>query len=120
MTAVQTFQNSSFAVQCVCVDGDPWFRGNEVAKILGYSRPRDAIKDHVPDKYKSTLENLMLASGSAKTPLPDHNDKISVFVSEAGMYKLVFKSKAKTQRHSRIGFAPRSCQRSARLAPTVL
>ena len=95
MTQIETFSNSSFSVQCMCVDGNPWFRGNDVAKVLGYSRARDAIKDHVPDKNKSTLENLMLASGSAKTPLPDHNDKISVSVSEAGMYKLVFKSKAK-------------------------
>ena len=95
MTTIQTFENSSFKVQYVCVDGNPWFRGNDVAKVLGYSRPRDAIKDHVPDKYKNTLENLMIASGSAKTPLPDHNDKIAVFISEAGMYKLVLKSKAK-------------------------
>ena len=95
MTTIQTFENSSFKVQYVCVDGNPWFRGNDVAKVLGYSRARDAIKDHVPDKYKNTLENLMIASGSAKTPLPDHNDKIAVFISEAGMYKLVFKSKAK-------------------------
>ncbi len=51
MTQIQTFQNSSFSVQCMCVHGNPWFRGNDVAKVLGYSRPRDAIKDHVPDKY---------------------------------------------------------------------
>ena len=93
MTQIQTFQN--FKVQYVCVDGNPWFRGNDVAEILGYSRPRNAVKDHVPDECKNTLENLMLASGSIKTMLPDHNDKISVFISEAGIYKLVLKSKAK-------------------------
>ena len=93
MTQIETFQN--FKVQYVCVKGNPWFRGNDVAEILGYSRPRNAVKDHVPDKYKNTLENLMLASGSTKTMLPDHNDKIAVFISEAGMYKLVLKSKAK-------------------------
>ena len=116
MTQIETFQN--FKVQYVCVKGNPWFRGNDVAEILGYSRPRNAVKDHVPDKYKNTLENLMIASGSAKTPLPDHNDKIAVFISEAGMYKLVFKSKAKMQRHSRIGSAPGCSRPSARPAPT--
>ena len=95
MTTIQTFENSSFKVQYVCVKGNPWFRGNDVAKVLGYSRPRDAIKDHVPDKYKNSLDNLTLASGSAEAPLPDRNEKISIFISEAGMYKLVFKSKAK-------------------------
>ena len=93
MTQIETFQN--FKVQYVCVKGNPWFRGNDVATILGYSRPRNAIKDHVPDKYKNTLENLMPASGSTETMLPDRNDQISVFISEAGMYKLVLKSKAK-------------------------
>ena len=117
MTQIETFQN--FKVQYVCVKGNPWFKGNDVAEILGYSRPRKAVQDHVPDKYRNTLANLMLASGSPVSGLPDHNDKISVFISEAGMYKLVLKSKAKTQRNSRIGSAPRSCQRSARLAPTV-
>ena len=96
MTQIQTLQNLTFKVQYVCVDGNPWFRGNDVAEILGYSRPRNAIKDHVPDKFKNTLENLMIASGSTESMLPDRNDKISTFISEAGLYKLVFKSKAKT------------------------
>ena len=93
MTQIQTFQN--FKVQYVCVDGNPWFRGNDVAEILGYTRPRKAVQDHVPDEYRNTLENLMLASGSPVSGLPDHNDKIAVFISEAGLYKLVLKSKAK-------------------------
>ena len=93
MTQIETFQN--FKVQYVCVKGNPWFRGNDVAEILGYIRPRKAVQDHVPDKHRNTLENLMLASGSTVSGLPDHNDKIAVFISEAGMYKLVLKSKAK-------------------------
>ncbi len=95
MTELQTFQFTSLKVQCVIIDGNPWFRGNDVATILGYARPRDAIRDHVPEKCKSTLGNLMPASGSARSPPPDHNAKISVFISEAGLYRLVFKSKAK-------------------------
>ena len=97
MTQIQTFQHplSNLKIQGICINGDPWFRGNDVAKVLGYSRARDAVKDHVPDTNKKTLENLMLASGRMKTMLPDHNDRISVFISEAGMYKLVLRSKAK-------------------------
>ena len=74
MIQLQTFQNTCFKVQCVCVDGNPWFRGIDVAEILGYSRPRNAIKDHVPAKYKNTLENLMLASGSTKATRPQRQD----------------------------------------------
>ena len=37
MTQIQTFQNASFKVQCVCVSGEPWFRGKDVAMMLGYA-----------------------------------------------------------------------------------
>ena len=116
MTQLETFQN--FKVQYVCVKGNPWFRGNDVAEILGYIRPRKAVQDHVPDKYRNTLENLMLASGSTVSGLPDHNDKISIFVSEAGMYKLVLKSKAKTPRLPRIGSVPKCFPPSGRRGAT--
>ena len=97
MTQIQIFQHplSNLKIQGICINGDPWFRGNDVAEILGYTRPRKAVQDHVPNEYRNTLERLMLASGSTVSGLPDHNDRISVFISEAGMYKLVLRSKAK-------------------------
>ena len=73
MAHIQTLQNLTFKVQYVCVDGNPWFRGNDVAEILGHTRPRNALQDHVPDKYKNTSETLMLLSGSPVSGLPDHN-----------------------------------------------
>ena len=77
-----------------------------MASVLGHARPRDATKDHLPGKFKNTLGNLMLesssgenrlglASGSGETATLDHNDKMSVFISEGGLCKLVLKSKAK-------------------------
>ena len=77
MTQIETFQN--FKVQYVCVKGNPWFRGNDVAEILGYIRPRKAVQDHVPDKYRNTLEKLMLASGSTVSGLPDASIRFSNF-----------------------------------------
>ena len=60
--------------------------------------------DHVPDKYKNTLQDLIAdARGSPTAVLPDdnpivhvsnHNDKISVFINETGIYRLIFSSKA--------------------------
>ena len=35
--------------QCMIVNGEPWFRGNAVAKNLAYARPVKAIVDHDPD-----------------------------------------------------------------------
>ena len=100
-----------------------------MASVLGYNRLRDAIKDHVPDKFKNTLGNLMLesisgenrlplASGSGETATLDHNDKISVFISEAGLYKLVLKSKANNAEAFLTGSAQRRSPPSGRRAAT--
>ena len=54
MTAIHTFQNPSFKVQCVCVDGNPWFRGTDVATVLGYVNTKQAlIKTVDEDDYPS-------------------------------------------------------------------
>ena len=50
-----TFQNSGFKFHQVSLDGTPWFRGNDVALALGYSRPRSAIRDHVDEGDRRQL-----------------------------------------------------------------
>ena len=58
MTQIETFQNSSFTVECICVKGEPWFRGKDVATILGYANTKKAIIMHVHSDYKKKLEEL--------------------------------------------------------------
>ena len=58
MTQIQTFQNSSFKVQCVCVRGDPWFRGKDVATVLGYANTVKAISNNVDDDDEKKLKEL--------------------------------------------------------------
>ena len=42
------FNNPEFgSVRTVCIDGEPWLVGKDVAEILGYSNPRKALIDHV-------------------------------------------------------------------------
>ena len=88
MTQIQTFQNSSFKVQCVCVSGEPWFRGKDVATILGYADTKKAIANNVDTDYKKKLEELR---GERESPL-DANAKNTIFISEPGLYSLIFKS----------------------------
>ena len=52
MTQIQTFQNASFKVQCVCVSGEPWFRGRDVATVLGYANTTKAIINNVEEDDK--------------------------------------------------------------------
>ena len=58
MTQIQTFENSSFKVQCVCVSGEPWFRGRDVATILGYNNTTQALIKNVDDDDKKKMEEL--------------------------------------------------------------
>jgi len=88
MTQIQTFQNSSFNVQCVCVNGDPWFRGKDVATMLGYVDTKKAIANNVDSDYKKKLEELR---GERESPL-DTNAKNAIFISEPGLYSLIFRS----------------------------
>ena len=91
-----------------------WFRGKDVAEILGYSKPRNAIERHVSNNHKmlqwcwgpetgrqqndtrgpetGRQQNVI---GGGKTP-PQQNDtrgKYCIFIDEAGFYELVFSSK---------------------------
>ena len=48
-----------------------WFRGKDVAEILGYSDIKQAIKKHVDNKYKKIFpyrSNINLLRGSKQPP----------------------------------------------------
>ena len=58
MTKIETFSNSSFSVQCMCVSGEPWFKGKEVARMLGYANTAKAILNNVDEDDKTKIEEL--------------------------------------------------------------
>ena len=70
-----------------------WFRGKDIAKALGYSIPRKAIREHVDPEDRSSLE--CLTKGGLKwTPPPLKNEqKSAIFVNESGLYCLILQSK---------------------------
>ena len=82
-------------ISCIVVSGEPWFNGAEVASALGYKKPRGAVYDHVPLKNKNKLSFLVNCSKVLKTGTLDVSDLNASWISEAGLYRLVLKSKAK-------------------------
>ena len=80
---IQLFKHPEFGkVRVVMIEGEPWFVGKDVAKALGYKKPENAVKQHVPDKYKLSHQ------------IGDSGQKRNVtLINEAGMYKLVMRSK---------------------------
>ena len=57
-TKIEIFNNPSFGSVRAFVDenGEPWFYGNDVAKILGYGDLDKAIRDHVDEEDRKSLK----------------------------------------------------------------
>ena len=82
-------------ISSLSVDGEPWFKGSDVAIALGYKVPSKAVFDHVPLQYKSKLSYLLRHSKTDSVTL-DVSELNASWITEAGLYKLVLKSTLKS------------------------
>ena len=76
-----------------------WFRGEDIAEILAYSKPRNAIERHVSKNHKMIQLCWGPETGCQQNAT---RGKYYTFIDEAGFYELVFSSKleaAKTFRN---------------------
>lgn len=74
------FNFDGFGVRVIEQDGEPWFVAKDVAEVLGYSRPRDAISQH--------------CKGGRKTPLPSAGGMQDMtIIPERDVYRLIMRSK---------------------------
>ena len=82
---IQVFQNAQFGpIRTQLRDGQVWFVGKDVAVVLGYAKPRNAIAVHVDEEDKTTA--LIQGPGS------NYKSK-TTFISESGLYSLILASK---------------------------
>ena len=81
-------ENEISVIQC---RDNIWFRGKDIAKALGCSIPRKAIREHLDPEDRLSLE--CLTKGDLKwTPLKNEQ-KSAIFVTESGLYSLILQSK---------------------------
>ena len=87
MNDLQIFKNEEFGqVRALEINGEPYFVGKDVAKVLGYSDTSDAIKKHVDEEDKM--------GGQITDSLGRlQNTKI---INESGLYSLILSSKLPT------------------------
>lgn len=88
MNGLQTFANEEFgAVRSLMIEDMPWFVGYDVAKALGYAKPRNAISVHVDDEDKNTaLIQGAIQGGTQGNPN-------MTIINESGLYSLILSSK---------------------------
>lgn len=78
MNNLQIFNSPDFGqIRTIQQNGEPWFVGKDVAKILGYERADNAIRNHVDDEDK--LMHQISASGQ---------NREMYIINESGLYIL--------------------------------
>lgn len=83
MNNISTFNNPAFgSVRAVSVNDEPYFVGKDVAEILGYERPTDAVRKRVDSDDR----------GVAKMETPSGAQEMTI-INESGLYSLILSSK---------------------------
>lgn len=87
MNDLQIFKNEEFGeIRTVTIDNEPWFVGKDVAAILGYANPNEAIQDHIDKEDK--LNSKTLSSFDL-----DLGQRGGWLINESGLYSLILSSK---------------------------
>ncbi|HIV63014.1 MAG TPA: phage antirepressor KilAC domain-containing protein [Candidatus Butyricicoccus avistercoris] len=86
MNELKIFENPEFGeIRTVEVNGEPWFVGKDVAKVLGYIDTSDALKKHIDEEDK--LSRCFADSGQSRK---------MYIINESGLYSLILSSKLPT------------------------
>ena len=87
MSELQVFNHAEFgSVRTMSINGEPYFVGKDVASILGYAKPLNALAMHV-DEDDSLKQGLIDSMGRTQE---------TIFINESGLYSLIFSSKLPT------------------------
>lgn len=82
MNEIKLFENPEFGeVRVLEQEGEPWFVGKDIAKVLGYNNPLEAVRDHVDEEDK----------GVSKMDTPGGKQNI-IIINESGLYSLILRS----------------------------
>lgn len=84
MNELKIFENPEFGkVRTIEIDGEPYFVGKDVALILGYAKPRNAIATHVDEEDKKDAPIQGDLGGA----------QVMTVINESGLYSLILSSK---------------------------
>lgn len=72
-------------IRIVKIEGEPWFVGKDIATVLGYKNPQEAVRTHVDTDDKGVSE-ILTPGGRQSVPV----------INESGLYSLILSSKLPT------------------------
>lgn len=82
MNNLQTFNFEEQEVRTQIINNEPWFVGKDVADVLGYKNPNDALAKHVDPEDKDAIAIRDSIGRMQNTPA----------INESGLYSLILKS----------------------------
>ena len=85
MNDLKIWNYEDTTVRTIEIDGKMWFVAKDVASVLNYSNPRDAISRHVDEEDKGVVKHDTL--GGVQN---------LAIINESGVYALIFGSKLPT------------------------
>ena len=81
------FENPEFGrIRTMEINGEPYFVGKDIALILGYAKPRNAIAAHVDEEDKKDAPIQGDLGGTQEMTV----------INESGLYSLILSSKLPT------------------------
>ena len=84
MNELQIFNHPDFGqIRTVTINDEPWFVGKDVAQVLGYVKPQNAIANHT-DNEDRTVAPIQGTPGGIQDML---------IINESGLYSLILSSK---------------------------
>ena len=83
MNEVQLFNFENHDVRSLLINSEPWFVGRDVAEVLGYAKPSNAITKHVDEEDRK---------GAPIQGTPGGTQNMTI-INESGLYSLVLSSK---------------------------
>lgn len=81
--------NNDSVIVIIDGNGDPWFSAGDIARILGYKKPNDAVRILVNDIDKMKFKNLKKYVNN----IPKNSQPHSIYINETGLYDLLSESK---------------------------
>ena len=81
----KTFKNNELEIELtsyIDTKQNIWFKGKDIAKILGYVDTDEALTENISEKYQKSYPACQTGQVRNK-----------IFISEPGFYELIFASK---------------------------
>lgn len=83
MNEIKIWNYESSEIRTIEIDGEPWFVAKDVATVLGYAKPLNAVSTHV-DADDSLKQGLIDSMGRVQE---------TILINESGLYSLILSSK---------------------------